>query len=89
MTAMWKLFVARVSVGAHVSMRCCILEVSASQQDTQVRRAQNPTGTPADYNQWKALGNDGWGYDDLEPYFMKSEKCRAHPGSKFRGHKGT
>nr|VWO94946.1 Alcohol oxidase [Ganoderma boninense] len=45
-------------------------------------------GTPGDYNQWKALGNDGWGYDDLEPYFMKSEKCRTHPGSKFRGSKG-
>nr|VWO96598.1 Alcohol oxidase [Ganoderma boninense] len=45
-------------------------------------------GTSGDYNQWKALGNDGWGYDDLEPYFMKSEKCRTHPGSKFRGSEG-
>ncbi|KAI1795276.1 alcohol oxidase [Ganoderma leucocontextum] len=45
-------------------------------------------GTPGDYNQWKALGNHGWGYDDLEPHFIKSEKCRANPGSKFRGNKG-
>ncbi|EJF60327.1 hypothetical protein DICSQDRAFT_63293, partial [Dichomitus squalens LYAD-421 SS1] len=43
-------------------------------------------GTPGDYNQWKALGNPGWGYEDLEPYFVKSEKTSSHPASKFRGH---
>ena len=46
------------------------------------------TGTPGDYNQWKALGNPGWGYEDLEPYFVKSEKTYSHPASKFRGHDG-
>ena len=45
-------------------------------------------GTPGDYNQWRALGNEGWGYEDLEPYFVKSEKTHSLPGSKYRGKKG-
>ena len=45
-------------------------------------------GTPGDYNHWKALGNEGWGYEDLEPYFVKSETAYSHPRSQFRGHGG-
>ncbi|WPA98325.1 uncharacterized protein RHO25_002937 [Cercospora beticola] len=29
-------------------------------------------GSPQDYDAWLDLGNDGWGWDDLFPYFMKS-----------------
>jgi len=25
------------------------------------------------YDQWRDLGNDGWGYDDVLPYFKRSE----------------
>ena len=45
-------------------------------------------GTPGDYNRWKELGNEGWGYEDVEPYFVKSENARTHPGSKYRGKTG-
>ena len=31
-------------------------------------------GQREDYNHWAALGNEGWGYDDVLPYFMKSEQ---------------
>ena len=31
-------------------------------------------GNPADYNEWELQGNDGWGYDDVLPYFKKSER---------------
>ena len=34
-------------------------------------------GCPGDYNQWEQLGNKGWGYNDLEPYFVKSEKTHS------------
>ncbi|GES66036.1 hypothetical protein ATETN484_0014000400 [Aspergillus terreus] len=30
-------------------------------------------GSQADYNRWEALGNAGWGWTDLLPYFKKSE----------------
>jgi choline dehydrogenase len=30
-------------------------------------------GHPADYNHWASLGNDGWSYDDVLPYFKRSE----------------
>jgi choline dehydrogenase len=30
-------------------------------------------GQSADYDQWRQLGNTGWGWDDVLPYFRKSE----------------
>ena len=31
-------------------------------------------GQREDYEHWAALGNRGWGYDDVLPYFIKSER---------------
>ncbi|KAJ7141809.1 alcohol oxidase [Mycena filopes] len=41
-----------------------------------------------DYNAWKAMGRKGWGYSDLEPYFVKSENTLSQPAAAFRGKKG-
>ena len=30
-------------------------------------------GQAADYDHWRQLGNAGWGWDDVLPYFKKSE----------------
>ncbi|WP_418594937.1 GMC family oxidoreductase [Ponticoccus sp. (in: a-proteobacteria)] len=30
-------------------------------------------GQAADYDHWRQLGNTGWGWDDVLPYFLKSE----------------
>ncbi|MDE0779206.1 MAG: GMC family oxidoreductase N-terminal domain-containing protein [Alphaproteobacteria bacterium] len=36
-------------------------------------------GQSRDYDQWRQLGNTGWGWDDVMPYFLKSEDQAAVP----------
>lgn len=36
-------------------------------------------GQAADYERWRQMGNTGWGWDDVLPYFLKSED---HHGGK-------
>lgn len=30
-------------------------------------------GSKEDYNEWEKLGNPGWSYEEVLPYFVKSE----------------
>lgn len=42
-------------------------------------------GTRQDFAEWERMGNTGWGFDDVLPYFLKSEDFigpkRSDPGS--------
>lgn len=42
-------------------------------------------GHPSDYDRWEAMGNPGWSYGDVLPYFMKSEANAIHRDSPFHG----
>ncbi|MDN7970479.1 GMC family oxidoreductase N-terminal domain-containing protein [Burkholderia multivorans] len=45
-------------------------------------------GQHADFDGWAALGNPGWSYDDVLPYFKKAE-TRIGPGDdRYRGRNG-
>ena len=43
-------------------------------------------GQPHDFDDWEALGNKGWGWDDVLPFFKKSEDFDWH--SAYHGQGG-
>jgi choline dehydrogenase len=44
-------------------------------------------GHPSDYDTWAGLGNDGWEYDDLLPYFKRAEHFAPGDG-EYHGEGG-
>jgi choline dehydrogenase len=46
-------------------------------------------GQRADYNGWAQMGNSGWSYDDVLPYFKKSEKRIGFGEEGYHGTTGT
>ena len=44
-------------------------------------------GHRVDYDHWASLGNQGWGWDDLLPYFKKNE-CNERGGDELHGGSG-
>jgi len=42
-------------------------------------------GNAADYNHWAALGNPGWSYEEVLPYFKKSENNECFGETSYRG----
>jgi choline dehydrogenase-like flavoprotein len=47
-----------------------------------------PRGSPADYDGWEALGNAGWGFDDVLPYFIRLETDTDFGGEPWHGDSG-
>jgi choline dehydrogenase len=45
-------------------------------------------GQAADYDHWRQLGNPGWGWDDVLPYFIKSEDREGSPADPKHGKGG-
>jgi len=44
-------------------------------------------GHKNDYDDWAALGNEGWSYDEVMPYFLRSEH-KAEGASEYHGYGG-
>ncbi len=42
-------------------------------------------GHPSDFDTWESLGNPGWGFDDVLPYFKKTETNAIHRDSPYHG----
>ena len=42
-------------------------------------------GLPGDFDDWRALGNPGWGFSDVLPYFQRFEDRAAAPTAAARG----
>ena len=40
-------------------------------------------GSPADYDTWAEMGANGWGFDEVLPYFLKSEDSQLGEDSKY------
>ncbi len=40
-------------------------------------------GPAKDFDDWAAMGNPGWSYADLLPYFLRSENNPEYPGSPY------
>ncbi|CAG9759870.1 unnamed protein product [Ceutorhynchus assimilis] len=47
-------------------------------------------GNPLDFDLWKELGNSGWSYQDVLPYFKKAEKAafKSNTDIEYRGYSG-
>ncbi len=45
-------------------------------------------GQQADFDNWAQLGNKGWGYQDILPYFKKSENKIGGGDEGYHGHNG-
>ncbi|MEO9524823.1 GMC family oxidoreductase [Marinobacter alexandrii] len=46
-------------------------------------------GQKEDYDEWEALGNEGWCYEDLLPYFKKSEHHEKLADNPYHGKGGN
>jgi len=45
-------------------------------------------GAPFDYDRWESLGNPGWGWDDLLPYFVRIENDLDFGDEAYHGTDG-
>ena len=45
-------------------------------------------GQARDYDHWRQLGNSGWGWEDVLPYFTKSEDQGVLPADELHGRGG-
>lgn len=76
--------------GAMVDRRCRWPRGKVMGGTSVINYMMYTRGAPEDYDQWAQLGNDGWSYADVLPYFMKSEDASGPmvDGSPYHGRGG-
>ncbi|MDQ2942738.1 MAG: GMC family oxidoreductase N-terminal domain-containing protein [Candidatus Dormibacteraeota bacterium] len=47
-----------------------------------------PRGSPADFDEWAALGNEGWGFEEVLPYFKRLETDVDFGDKPWHGNSG-
>ena len=47
-----------------------------------------PRGCPGDYDEWAALGNEGWGWEEVLPYFTRLETDADFGDQPWHGDRG-
>ena len=45
-------------------------------------------GCAAEYNAWEKAGRKGWSFNDVLPFFKRSEKCFIEGAGDERGRQG-
>ncbi|TCD61097.1 hypothetical protein EIP91_009034 [Steccherinum ochraceum] len=55
---------------------------------TRINGCMFTCGSAGEYNAWAQEGNEGWGYQDLKPFFKKSEKWIGSEPREFHGADG-
>ncbi|KAJ7459456.1 hypothetical protein B0H11DRAFT_2316748 [Mycena galericulata] len=55
---------------------------------TRINGGQYTCGSPAECNSWTQDGRRGWGYEDLKPYFLKSETWLGPVPKEWHGASG-
>ncbi|XP_055541016.1 glucose dehydrogenase [FAD, quinone]-like [Wyeomyia smithii] len=73
-----------------VDQRCSIPHGKGLGGSTMINYMIYNRGNPADFDRWAAMGNPGWSYSDVFPYFLKTERAslRGLEDSKYHNYDG-
>lgn len=61
-----------------IDNKCSIAKGKALGGSTAINSMLYTRGNAKDYDKWSDLGNEGWCYRDVLPYFLKSENAHLH-----------